>query len=79
MSATPLPDADRVEKLAVEILLPIRENYRRGPVHKDRVYEALNALAFALALTLQAVDDPHAKEFFDAALLKNQNPMDRPK
>jgi hypothetical protein len=77
MSAEPLKDVERVEKLATDILLPIRENYRRGPIHRDRVYEALNALAFALALTLEAVDDPHAKEFFDAALLRNQNPMAR--
>jgi hypothetical protein len=75
MSAKPLEDAERVKKLAMEILLPIRENYRRGPTSRDRVYEALNALAFALAQTLEGADDPHAKEFFDAALLKNQNPM----
>jgi hypothetical protein len=77
MSAEPLEDVERVQKLAMDIVQAIRENYRRGPMHKDRVYEALNALAFAVALVLQAVHDPEAKEFFDAALAKNQNPMDR--
>jgi hypothetical protein len=76
MSTDPLEDVERVQKLAVDIVQAIRENYRRGPMHKDRVYEALNALAFAVALVLQGANDAKAKEFFDAALARNRNPMD---
>jgi hypothetical protein len=77
MPIEPLPDEERVKELAKAIMLPIRDNYRRGPIHRDRVYEALNALAFAVALVLEGTNDPLAKEFFDAALLGNQKPMAR--
>lgn len=63
-------DRDRIEKLAQEILLPIRANYLAGPQDRDRVYEALNALAFALALVIAGTGDEtgEAKEFFEKAL-----------
>ena len=80
MNPTPLPDAERVEKLATDILLVIRANYIRGPIDRDRVYEALNALAYVLALTIQGVDDDQsALVFFEAAFRKNRNPMNPPK
>lgn len=46
-------DQKRIEDLSVALLREIRANYRLGPVSRDRVYEALNALAFATATVLQ--------------------------
>lgn len=46
-------DQKRIEDLSVALLEDIRANYRLGPVSRDRVYEALNALAFATATVLQ--------------------------
>jgi hypothetical protein len=34
-------DRKRIEHLAYEILLPIRDNYLAGPTSRDRVFEAL--------------------------------------
>jgi hypothetical protein len=61
-------DRDRIERLMGQILLPIRENYIKGPIHKDRVYEALNALAVATAVTLAGTGDEEAYTFFTKAL-----------
>jgi hypothetical protein len=61
---------ERIERLMVSILLPIRENYRKGPVSRDRCFEALNALAAAAALVIEGSDRPggEAEDFFRKAL-----------
>jgi hypothetical protein len=64
-------DEQRIENLAREILLPIRTNYLAGPESRDRVFEALNALAFAAATILAGAEDSEAQEFFAKALSKN--------
>jgi hypothetical protein len=64
-------DEQRIEDLAKGILLALRTNYLAGPVSRDRVYEALNALAFATATVLAGAADSEAGEFFAKAL--NQN------
>jgi hypothetical protein len=48
----------------------IRENYMRGPVSRDRCFEALNALAASAALVIEGSDGPggEAQEFFEQAL-----------
>jgi hypothetical protein len=61
-------DRDRIEALSVAMLEHIRENYRIGPISRDRVYEALNALAFCVATVLQGTDSDEARQFFDKAL-----------
>lgn len=62
-------DRDRIEKLLVALLVPIRDNYLKGPMpDRDRVYEALNALAGASALVISGCDDPGAADFFIKAL-----------
>lgn len=63
-------DEDRIGKLAIDILLPIRANYLAGPRSRDRVFEALNALAFAAANVLAGTSDPtgEPKVFFLNAL-----------
>jgi hypothetical protein len=57
----------RTGRLARMILLPIRENYLRGPASRDRAYEALNALA-ATAGTVLAGCDETAETWFQTAL-----------
>jgi hypothetical protein len=60
-------DQERIEKLLVAILAPIKENYERGPISAFRVYEALNTLAAAAALVIEGCDNPKAREFFEKA------------
>jgi hypothetical protein len=64
-------DQERIEKLLVAVLAPIKENYERGPISADRVYEALNTLAAAAALVILGCDDPKAREFFEKAFEQN--------
>jgi hypothetical protein len=64
-------DKDRIERLIGEILVAIRENYVRGPISRDRVYEALGALAFSVGHVIRGCDDPEALEFFSKALNMN--------
>jgi hypothetical protein len=71
MTAPDELDRDRIERLATAILLPIRENYILGPVSRDRVYEALNALACSAGWVIRGTNDPEALEFFSQALNRN--------
>jgi len=64
-------DRDRIERLAGEILIAIRANYIKGPISRDRVYEALNALAFSAANVINGSHDPEALEFFFKAINLN--------
>lgn len=68
-------DEERIWKLAKRILFALRTNYLAGPVSRDRVYEALNALAFATATVLAGASDSQAQEFFSEALAKNLEAM----
>jgi hypothetical protein len=64
-------DRDRIERLTSQILIAIRENYMLGPVSRDRVYEALNALASSAAWVIRGAGDPEALEWFSKSLNKN--------
>ena len=64
-------DRDRIERLTGQILVAVRENYVQGPLCRDRVYEALNALAFSAAWVIRGCHDPEALEFFSKALNMN--------
>jgi hypothetical protein len=57
-------DRQRIEALSIAVLKPIQANYHRGPVSRDRVYEALNALAFAVATVVQGAQPNEAHDFF---------------
>lgn len=61
-------DEKRIEQLSVVLLEPIRANFHRGPTSRDRVYEALNALAFVTATVLQGAGDEAAYDFWQRAL-----------
>jgi replication-associated recombination protein RarA len=61
-------DEERIEALAETLLMAIQENFRRGPVGRDRVYESLNALAFATAVVVRGSDKDKALEWFSQAL-----------
>jgi hypothetical protein len=63
-------DRTRIEEMTTSILLVIRENYVRGPVSRDRCFEALNALAASAALVIEGADGPggEAQKFFEQAL-----------
>jgi hypothetical protein len=73
-------DRERIERLMGAILIPIRENYRSGPVSRDRCFEALNALAGSVALVIHGSDGPggEAEEFFRKAL-EQQLESDEPR
>jgi len=63
-------DRTRIEEITKSILLVIRDNYARGPVSRDRCFEALNALAASAALVIEGSDGPggEAQKFFEQAL-----------
>lgn len=62
-------DRDRIEALSCALLEHIRKNYMQGPISRDRVYEALNALAFCVGTVVSGTRHPEeAKDFFDRAL-----------
>jgi hypothetical protein len=63
-------DRARIEEITTSILVVIRDNYTRGPVSRDRCFEALNALAASAALVIEGSDGPggEAQEFFEKAL-----------
>jgi hypothetical protein len=67
---------ERIENLMASILTPIRDNYQRGPVSRDRCFEALNALAAAAALVIEGSDGPggEARAFFEKAILQHVGP-----
>jgi hypothetical protein len=73
-----LPELDRarIEEIARGILLVIRDNYTRGPVSRDRCFEALNALAASAALVIEGSDGPggEARAFFDKAIIQHVGP-----
>jgi hypothetical protein len=65
-------DRERVEKLAVEIMLAVRRTMTTPPLARDNVFIPLNALAFAVATILAGTgNDPAARDFFDNALSQN--------
>jgi hypothetical protein len=74
-------DRDRVERITKQIMPPIIENYRAGPSSRDRVWEALNALAFAAATVIAGTGDRDgrraARAFFDRALSQNVSDLTR--
>jgi hypothetical protein len=64
-------DHNRIEALACDLLEHIRANYQAGPISRDRVYEALNALAFCVATVVQGSEgkaNGEAHDFFNRAL-----------
>jgi hypothetical protein len=73
-------DRERIENLTASVLLPIRENYVRGPTSRDRCFEALNALAASAALVIHGSDGPggEAEEFFHKALRQHLKDSEKP-
>ena len=70
-------DRVRIEELSIEVMRPIQRNYRIGPMSRDRVYEALNALAFAVASVVEGCDRVHdeAHDFFMRAYAMQRNDL----
>jgi len=60
-------DRDRVERLTGALLEVLKAYYEAGPIHRDRVFEVLNALAVTTGITLHGTDE-QAFEFFMHAL-----------
>lgn len=72
-------DRERVTALSKAIMLPIRANYLKGPLSQARTFEALNALASTLAITLLGADglDGAARKFFNFALEQEYKGLER--
>ena len=70
-------DRNRIEALSVALLEHIRANYKAGPISRDRVYEALNALAFCVATVVEGSDGVHgeAHDFFMRAYAMQCNDL----
>jgi len=53
-------------------MLLVNNNFKRGPVSRDRVYEALNALAITAAIVIKGCGDAPANDeahkWFELAL-----------
>lgn len=63
-------DRQRVEQLAARLLAQLQPELQRVPPSRDNVFVALNALAFAAASVLAAIDRS-GRRFFDQALADN--------
>lgn len=67
-------DEERITELARLMMEIIRANYIRGPLARDRVFEALNALAFCAAVAIAGTGDRQsrreARAFLDAAVTR---------
>jgi hypothetical protein len=63
-----MPDPERVIVLLTEIGVVMRHHLAQAPPNRDRVYEALDALAFAAALTIKGADPDEALEYFSGSL-----------
>lgn len=68
-------DRVRCERLAEEILRPIRVHYLTEPISSERVWEVLDALSFAVAGVIKGVGErPQrraAQTFFNNALIQH--------
>jgi hypothetical protein len=83
MSNWPEPiDRERMEALTIKLLRATRDHLRTGPIGKDRVFEALNALAAVTALVISGVDElgdgDTAERFFQDALSQQRAHTRRP-
>jgi hypothetical protein len=77
MSDWPEPiNRDRMQALAAQLLRSTRDHLRSGPIGRDRVFEALNALAVVTALVISGVDEldegDAAERFFQDALRRQR-------
>jgi hypothetical protein len=61
-------DEETVETLVDEFGTIIRNHFRAGPIHRNRVLEILNALAISVSSIVVGCDDPEAGRFFELAL-----------
>ncbi len=63
-------DRARTEALGLAIMIPVRDNFQRGPASRDRAYEALNALAVGAAYVIAGAGDnaDEALAWFQLAL-----------
>jgi hypothetical protein len=63
-------DAVATRQLTLELLGDVFSYYKRMETHRTRVFEVLNALAFATALTLDATDNmrDEVRAWFDDCL-----------
>jgi hypothetical protein len=79
-------DAERIKPILRVTMEAIKANYAAGPHDRDRIFEALNALAMATAIIITGTDDRdgriETRLFFDRALNENvsefvRHPPDR--
>ena len=71
-------DRKRITHLAAEIMRAVRDNYAAGPESSDRVFEALNALAFVAAVVVKGTgDDARAMHFFHQAMMQQTAGLQR--
>jgi hypothetical protein len=63
-----MPDPDKTRELIMAFGALITEHMSELPPNRDRVYEALDALAFAAAITIKGADPDKALEYFAQSL-----------
>ena len=64
-------DGERVQALAMEIMLVLKKQLHTGPIGPARVYEALNALAVNAAVLIGSADSVPCGELFRNTLNAN--------
>jgi hypothetical protein len=71
-------DRNRVEALAVKLLIAIRDELAVPPMSRENVLVALNALAFAVATIITGTGTHReAHGFFDQAVRENIENIER--
>lgn len=70
-------DRARVEAIAKLMMEAIVANFQRGPHSRDRVFEALNACAYAVATVIAGTGDGRraARKFFLNAMAQNESDL----
>lgn len=80
-------DRARVEAMYERMMVIMRDNYLAGPTSRDRVFEALNALAVCAGITIAETGDwetrQQTREYLDATITQQviaivSNPLRRP-
>jgi hypothetical protein len=64
---------DRITEMTEAILTIVQQHYQRGPTHRDRVLEAVNALAIASAVAIKGTESEQVMRFFQEAFNKQMD------
>jgi hypothetical protein len=63
-------DDERIERMAVQISIILRENCEKGPMNRTRIFECLNALGLVGGMVIEACPNEREKRLAATFLLE---------